>query len=88
MTNGQEELKLKRIQTACLNQTLHFQVKPEVPKHAAARDARREYESYKATLIQNNTRHKIIAEKTQDDGSIIVKVKKQLSAYDVGEYLD
>jgi hypothetical protein len=88
MTNGQEELNLKRIQTACLNQTLHFQVKPEVPKHAAARNARMECESYKTTLIQNNTKHKIIAEKTQDDGSIIIKVKKQLSSYDVGEYLD
>jgi hypothetical protein len=79
---------LKRIQTACLNQTLHFQIKPDVPKHAAAKNARMEYESYKATLIQNDTKHKIIAEKTQDDGSIIVKVKKQLSSYDVGEYLD
>jgi hypothetical protein len=67
---------------------LYFQVKPELPKHAAEKNARAEYESYKATLIRNNTKHKIIAEKTQDDGSIIIKVKKQLNAYDVGEYLN
>jgi hypothetical protein len=79
---------LKRIQTACLNQTLHFQSNPGVPKHAAAKNARMECENYKEALIQNNTKHKIIAEKTKDDGSIIVKVKKQLSSYGVGEYLD
>jgi hypothetical protein len=33
-------------------------------------------------------KYKILGEETQKDGSIIVKVKKQISGYDIGDYLD
>jgi hypothetical protein len=47
-----------------------------------------EFESYKKLLGCNKTKFKIVDEKTQNDGSIIIKVKKQHSNYDLGDYFD
>jgi hypothetical protein len=79
---------MRRIQFACLNQTIHFQLNSDVSHHLAVRKVEEEYEDYKKLLERNNTRHKISDEKRQEDGSIIVKVKKQLNNYDTGDYLD
>ncbi len=78
----------RKILSICLNQTLHFQLKPGVPHDVAVREVQAEYEGYQMLLKRNRTKYKIIDEKIQDDGSIIVKVKKQLNNYDVGDYLN
>lgn len=79
---------MKRIQSACLNQTIHFQLKDGVGRDFAVKEVQKEYENYKKMLSRNCTQHKIVDEKTNDDGSIIIKVKKQVNNYDIGEYLN
>jgi hypothetical protein len=78
----------KNIQSACLNQTIHFKLNEEVGRSLAVRKVKEEYELYKQQLGRSRLRYKIINEETQNDGSIVVKVKKQINTYDVGDYLD
>ena len=47
-----------------------------------------EYEKYKAQLKKNGTKYKILSEKTNEDGSIVIEVKKQYNSSPVGEYLN
>ena len=47
-----------------------------------------EYEKYKAQLKKNGTKYKILSEKTKEDGSIVIEVKKQYNSSPVGEYLN
>ena len=47
-----------------------------------------EYEKYKAQLKKNGTKYKILSEKTNEDGSIVIEVKKQYNSFPVGEYLN
>lgn len=45
-------------------------------------------EKYKVQLDHNRTKYKIIAEHSQPDGSIIIKIKKQYNNHNVGEYFE
>uniref|UniRef100_UPI0006D06670 hypothetical protein n=1 Tax=Clostridium sp. NkU-1 TaxID=1095009 RepID=UPI0006D06670 len=75
-------------QYACLNQTVHFQLKEGMSQDIAVRAVKAEYEDYKEKIDRSKTAYKIISEQTQNDGSIIVKIKRQINQYDVGNYLD
>ncbi|MDR1769218.1 MAG: hypothetical protein LBS02_01085 [Hungatella sp.] len=79
---------MKRVQYACLNQTVHFHLKEDMSQDMAVRAVKAEYEDYKEKLDRSKTAYKIISEQTQNDGSIIVKIKRQINQYDVGNYLD
>ncbi len=79
---------MKRIKAACLEQTIHFQLKDGVPSELAKREIRQEYESYRAQMDRNRVRYKIMEEAEQPDGSLIIKIKKQNNAQPVGSYLD
>lgn len=78
---------MKRIQSACLNQTIHFQLKDDIEHSLAVSSVQAEYDSYKAALDQNHTKYKILEEAEQDDGSIRIKIKRQYNHYDSGDYL-
>ena len=79
---------MRRIQPACLEQTVHFQLKDGVPQDMALRLLEEEYEAYKRHLERRKTKHKILEEKTQPDGSLIIKIIKQYNDHDCGSYLD
>ena len=79
---------MKRIKAACLEQTIHFQLKDGISAELAKQQVRQEYESYKAQMDRHKTQYKIIEETAQPDGSLIVKIKKQNNAQPVGNYLD
>lgn len=79
---------MKRIQSACICQTLHFMLKDGVRRDYAATLARQEVEQYKKSLEHHHTKYKIVEETEQPDGSIILKVIKQYNASPVGNYLD
>ncbi|MCI9433450.1 MAG: hypothetical protein HFF70_13825 [Oscillospiraceae bacterium] len=79
---------MKRIKVACLEQTIHFQLKDGISAGLAKQQARQEYESYKAQMDRHKTQYKIIEETEQPDGSLIVKIKKQNNTQPVGNYLD
>lgn len=80
---------MKRIQAACIMQTLTFSQKEEngFGRDEALRLNRAEFEHYKETLARTRTRHQIDSVEELDDGSIRVRVRKQYnSKADVAEY--
>ena len=79
---------MKRIKAACLEQTIHFQLKEGISPELARQQVKQEYEFYKAQLDRHRTQYRIIDEIEQPDGSLIVKIKKQNSTQPVGSYLD
>ena len=79
---------MKRIQSACICQTLHFMLKEELPVQEARRQLTHEVAHYKETLDRNRVKYRILEETPQSDGSIIMKVIKQYNQSPVGDYLD
>ena len=79
---------MKRIKAACLEQTIHFQLKEGASSEADKQQVRKEYADYKAHLERTGTLYKIVEESEQPDGSLIVKIKRQNNAHPVGSYLD
>lgn len=82
---------MKRVKAACILQTLVFAQKPEMgyTKDRALKLNREEIEHYKATLERSRTRYQIIDTAEQEDGSIIIHVRKQYNdKADVSEYFE
>ena len=79
---------MKRIKAACLEQTIHFQLKDGISPELARQQVRQEYKSYKIQMDRHRTQYKVIEEAEQPDGSLIIKIKKQNNTQPVGDYLD
>ena len=80
---------MKRVKAACILQTLIFMQKEDcgLSKAAILETNRRELSHYKQTLDRTHTRYQIVSEHEQEDGSIIVRVRKQYNdKADVSEY--
>ena len=80
---------MKRVKSACILQTLVFAQKPEhnYSKEYSLKLNREEIEHYKASLERAKTRYQLLDTAEQDDGSIVVHVRKQYSdKVDVSEY--
>lgn len=76
-----EAIAVKRITSACLEQTIRFfdatgTIRPED-----------ELEQYKKKMDRRNTRYEILETNKQEDGSIIIKIKKQYNTYSTEGYL-
>lgn len=78
---------MKRVRAACLNQTIQFRLKEEIDHETTVRNIREEYNNYKKQMESNGTLYKILEETEFADGSIQIKVKKQINNYDIGDYL-
>lgn len=80
---------MKRIQSACILQTLVFSQKEDsgcTPEQALQLN-QAEVEHYKSTLTRTRTRHQITDVQQREDGAIVVRVRKQYNAKaDVDEY--
>lgn len=79
---------MKRIKSACLEQTIHFMLKDGMGSAMAKKEVQQEYEKYKIQLEHNRTKYKILEENPQSDGSIIIKIKKQYNNHNIGEYFE
>ena len=79
---------MKRVKAACICQTLHFQLKDDVPCQYAEELADKEYAQYKEGMTRNGTQFRIVEEAKQPHGSIIVKIIKQYNNSPVGDYLN
>lgn len=82
---------MKRIQAACILQTLRFQQKEDsgLSVEAMLKLNRSEVQKYKAQLDKNKTRYKIDEESEQPDGAIIIRIRKEYNnGVAVGEYFD
>ncbi len=80
---------MKRVRAACILQTLVFSQKPEfgMTPERAKKLNREEVEHYKQTLDRTGTRYIVVSEAEQEDGSIVLHVKKQYNdKADVSEY--
>ena len=80
---------MKRVQAACILQTLVFMQKEDcgLSKNSIAEANRREFESYKRKMEIARTRYQIVSQEEQEDGSLLVRVRKQYNdKADVNEY--
>ncbi|MEA4889390.1 MAG: hypothetical protein VB070_07995 [Clostridiaceae bacterium] len=77
---------MKRILYACLEQTIHFQLKDDVGHAEAVLMVQKELNDYKLQMDKNHTKYQLISEDIQADGSIILKIKKQYNTYKCGDY--
>ena len=79
---------MKRIQSACICQTLHFMLKEGTEPNLARRLVQEEAAGYKRKLESSHVKHKILSEETLEDGTILIKLVKQYNQSPVGDYLD
>ena len=79
---------MKRIKSACLLQTIHFQLKEDLDHTTAVQMVREELNHYKALLERNRTKYQITDEAEQPDGSIIIHIKKQYNNHSCGGYMN
>ena len=82
---------MKRVKAACILQTLVFAQKPEMgySKDRALAINKEEIEHYKATLERAKTRYQILDTVEQEDGSVVVHVRKQYNnKVDISEYFE
>jgi len=79
---------MKRIKAACLEQTVHFQLKEDLSHEEAIQYVQAEYQHYLAQMERNRTPYKILEKIEQPDGSIMVKLKKQYNGYDCTPYMN
>lgn len=82
---------MKRVKAACIQQTLVFMQKEDcgLSKASIPETNRKELEHYKQTMDRAHTRYQIVSEEEQEDGSIIVRVRKQYNdKADVSEYFN
>ena len=75
---------MKRIKEACLLQTIHFQLKEDLPHGDAVQAVRAEVAHYKAQMDRNHTQYKITREEEQSDGSILIHIRKQYNNHTCG----
>lgn len=79
---------MKRVKAACITQTLHFMLKEDFGHDYAIRQVTEEVKRYKMQLDRSRTQYKILSEEVQEDGSVIIEIKKQYNTSPVGHYLD
>lgn len=80
---------MKRVKAACILQTLVFMQKEDcgLSKNSIIETNRCEFEHYKQTMEKTRTRYQIISQEEQEDGSLVVRVRKQYNdKADVSEY--
>lgn len=80
---------MKRVKAACILQTLVFAQKPDLgfDRDHVLKLNQDEIEHYKRNLERTKTKYQILDTAEQEDGSIIVHVKKQYNdKADVSEY--
>ena len=82
---------MKRVKAACVFQTLIFAQKPEMgySKERALKLNYDEIEHYKKALERARTKYQITETTEQDDGSVVIHVRKQYNdKADVSEYFE
>ena len=78
---------MKRVKAACITQTLYFSLKEDVGHDYAIKLVSEEVKKYKDSLEKGRVQYKILSETTQEDGSIMIEIKKQYNTSPVGHYL-
>ena len=80
---------MKRVKAACILQTLVFSQKDDAgfTREQALQMNREEVNRYQNSLKRTNTRYQILDESEQEDGSVLIHVRKRYNdRADVSEY--
>lgn len=80
---------MKRVKAACILQTLIFQQKEDcgLNREQILKANRLEVSRYQQTLDRTRTRYQIVSEEELENGSILLRVRKQYNdKADVSEY--
>lgn len=80
---------MKRVKAGCILQTLVFSQKEGafLSRNAVLEANRRELQRYLAGMDRAHTRYQIVHQEEQEDGSVILRVRKQYNdKADVDEY--
>lgn len=72
---------MKRIISACLEQTIRFD-------RNNGTNPQEDYEIYLKKLERKNTKYKVMDTQKEDDGSLIIKIKKQHNTYSTEGYFE
>ena len=78
---------MKRVKAACITQTLHFMLKEDMGHDYAVKLVEEEVKRYKSGLDKSGIKYRILSEVKQEDGSVIIEIKKQYNTSPVGDYL-
>lgn len=79
---------MKRVKAACIIQTLHFQLKEDLDHEYAVKMIKDEVDKYKKGLEKSKMKYRILSETEQEDGSVIIEIKKQYNQSPIGKYLE
>jgi len=80
---------MKRIQSACLLQTIAFRPKDDaMPFNEAKKAVRKEFDSYLTRLDRSHTAYRITEQTEEADGSIVIRIMRQYNSYPTDSYLD
>lgn len=78
---------MKRVEAACICQTLHFMLKEDISHEEAAELVVEEVSRYKQSLEKKRIRYRILEETRLSDDSVRMKIVKQYNQSPTGEYL-
>ena len=79
---------MKRVKAACIIQTLHFQLKEDLDHEYAVKMIKDEVDKYTKSLEKSKMKYRILSETEQEDGSVIIEIKKQYNQSPIGKYLE
>lgn len=79
---------MKRIQSACICQTLRFFMKDDESSTDKTKKIREEIAAYLKTMDRSRIQYRILEDTEQSDGSVRIKIIKQYNQSPVGNYLD
>lgn len=80
---------MKRVKSGCICQTLVFSQKPDtgLSRNEMIETNRKEVARYKSSMDLSRTKYVVLDETIQADGSILIRIKKQINAtIDTVEY--
>ncbi|MGM9538136.1 MAG: hypothetical protein ACI3VN_07390 [Candidatus Onthomonas sp.] len=79
---------MKRIQFACLSQTIRFERNEKLELEEGIALALEERERYLKRLDQTGTLYRVDRKEQLEDGTPILVIRRQYNTYPVGGYLD
>lgn len=78
---------MKRIENACLEQTLLFSQKEKMNPDADLRINRQEFSAYKLQMDGKRMAYQVLAEEEMEDGSLRIRIRRQYNTYPCDQYL-
>lgn len=79
---------MKRIEAACITQTILFTNTEGKSREYTERKIQEEITRYKRRLDRQRTKYKVISEEIQEDGSVLVEIVREYNNKSVGTYFD